>query len=248
MQFDPPLLHARFLGRYKRFFADFALADQRVVAHCPNTGSMLGCLALDSAACLEPAQNPKRSLRFTWKLLQVDETWVGIDTGVAVPLVREAIDAGLIGPLQGFERAFTEVKYGREGQSRIDLLLSQGGTVPVQKTKARALPSGDSRVYVEVKNTTLVSDGVAMFPDAVTERGQKHLRELMDVVRAGQRAAMVYCVQRDDCQSFRPADAIDPTYGRLLREAAGQGVELYALRVRCSPEALTPDAMLPVEL
>jgi sugar fermentation stimulation protein A len=248
MLFDPPLLHARFLGRYKRFFADFLLGDQRVVAHCPNTGSMQGCLALESAACLQPAQNMKRSLRFTWKLIQVGETWVGIDTGVAVPLVREAIDAGLIGSLQGFERTFTEVKYGREGQSRIDLLLSQGGTAPVQKTKARALPTGDRRVYVEVKNTTLVSDGVAMFPDAVTERGQKHLRELMDVVEAGQRAAMVYCVQRDDCHSFRPADAIDPTYGRLLREAAARGVELYALRVRCSPGALTPDAILPVAL
>jgi sugar fermentation stimulation protein A len=166
---------------------------------------------------------------------------------VAVPLVREAIAHGLLPELAGFARAYTEIRYGVEGRSRIDLLLSDGGELPA-RAKPRQLPEGDRRVYVEVKNTTLVRDGVAMFPDAVTERGQKHLRELMHVIEAGQRAALVFCVQRADCRSFRPADHVDAAYGELLRRAAACGVELYALRVRCAPGHIAPDARLPIDL
>jgi sugar fermentation stimulation protein A len=249
MNFDPPLISARFVRRYKRFFAEFVHADGPLVAHCPNTGAMTGCLPPGADGCLEPARNPARTLRYTWKLVRVGSTWVGIDTAVAVPLVRDAIAQGLLPELTGYERSYTEVRYGADGTSRIDLLLSRGGSLaPPQRGKARVLPVGDARVYVEVKSTTLVDGGVAMFPDAVTTRGQKHLRELMHVVASGQRAALVFCVQRDDCGAFRPADHVDPAYGRLLREAASSGVELYAVRVSCNPERIAPDARLPIVL
>lgn len=262
MLFPRPLLRARLLRRYKRFFVDFSTENGEVVAHCPNTGSLRGCLLEGAEAWLEPAADPARALRYTWKLIRVADTWVGVDTGLAVPLVREAITLGLLPTLTGFERCIPEVKYGRHGESRIDLLLSKGGT-PIADGKKRrvvnerVLHVGDQRMYVEVKNTTLVEvaargsshephRATALFPDAVTERGQKHLRELIDVVADGHRAAMVFVVQRDDTQAFRPADAIDPAYGKLLRQAADAGVELHALAVRCTEQALLPLGTLPI--
>jgi len=233
VKFDPPLIRGRFLRRYKRFFVDVELDDGSIViAHCPNTGSLQGCLVEGAETFIQPATDPKRTLRFTWKLIRVGTALVGVDTGLAVPIVESAIQSGVLSDLSGYERTLREIPYGREGKSRIDILLSRGGSMPAQdatKSKRRPLPAGDERVYVEVKNTTLVREGIAQFPDAVTERGQKHLEELIDVVQQGMRAAMVFCVQRDDCELFRPADHIDPVYGQLLRKAAGAGVELYVL-------------------
>ncbi|MFT3926251.1 MAG: DNA/RNA nuclease SfsA [Myxococcales bacterium] len=253
MQFDPPLVSGRFLRRYKRFFVDVELeSGEQVVAHCPNTGALLGCLEPGAPVQLMVAKGPKRSLPFGWKLIRIGETWVGVDTGLAVPLVEEAITSGHLPALAGYTRSFREIPYGRELGSRIDILLSRGGTEPPVTTRspsrARVLPSGDERVYVEVKNTTLVQAGTALFPDAVTERGQKHLAELMHVVQLGQRAAMVFCVQRSDCARFAPADQIDPAYGRLLREAAERGVEVYALQAHSSPEGIQIARTLPVSL
>jgi sugar fermentation stimulation protein A len=250
MLFDPPLLQGRLIRRYKRFFADVQLsAGEHVVAHCPNTGSLLGCLHEGADVLLATAANPKASLRFSWKMVRVGPIWVGLDTGLAVPLVEEALARGTLPALAGYPRRFREVRYGREQASRIDILLSRGGELPqVARGKTRALPEGDERVYIEVKNTTLVDAGVALFPDAVTERGQKHLEELMHVVATGQRAAMIYCVQRGDCASFRPADHIDPRYGKLLRQAQRAGVELYALRAIPGPNGIEPDRLLPIEL
>jgi sugar fermentation stimulation protein A len=249
MNFNPPLISARFVRRYKRFFAEFQHADGPLVAHCPNTGAMTGCLPPGADGCLEPARNPARTLRYTWKLVRVGGTWVGIDTALGVPLVREAMADGLLPELAGYQRSYTEVRYGVDGTSRIDLLLSRGGALAEpSRGKTRVLPTGDARVYVEVKSTTLVEGEVAMFPDAVTTRGQKHLRELMHVVASGQRAALVFCVQRSDCAALRPADHVDPAYGRLLRQAASSGVELYAVRVSCSPARIAPDARLQVVL
>jgi sugar fermentation stimulation protein A len=249
MQFEPPLLSGRLLRRYKRFFVDVELpGGEVVVAHCPNTGSMMGCLPEGAEVLLERAKNPARTLAFTWKMIRVSQSWVGVDTGLAVPLVEEAIRAGVLPALGGYERVLREVKYGRDGGSRIDLLLSRGGSVPKANGKKRVLPEGDERVYVEVKNTTLVAGSAALFPDAVTERGQKHLEELMHVREQGQRAAMVYCVQRTDCTSFGPADAIDARYGELLREAHGRGVEVYALSAAASANGVEVLRALPVVL
>lgn len=252
MQFSSPLVEGRFLRRYKRFFVDVELENgEQVVAHCPNTGTLLGCLEVGAKVLLLPSQDPKRSLKFGWKLIQLPQSWVGVDTGLAVPLVEEAIGSGLIPGLAGYPNLFREVRYGRTQSSRIDLLLSRGGTLPEPlakkaKKSARVLPEGDERVYVEVKNTTLVQQGIAKFPDAVTERGQKHLEELIDVVNEGQRAAMVFCVQRTDCVHFAPADEIDPTYGKLLRQALKAGVEAYALRVQPGPLGIELDGMLEI--
>jgi sugar fermentation stimulation protein A len=234
------------LRRYKRFFVDVELeGGERVVAHCPNTGSLAGCLVEGAPVLLAPANSEKRTLRFGWKLIRLGDCWVGVDTGLAVPLVEEALTAGLLPALCGYPRLYREVRYGREDKSRIDLLLSRGGTLP-SKAKPRDLPEGDERVYIEVKNTTLAEDGLAMFPDAVTSRGQKHLQELMHVVESGQRAAMVYVVQRTDCERFRPADHVDPVYGQLLRRAQLAGVELYALRACPEPGGVAPETLLPI--
>ncbi len=252
MLFDPPLLRGRFVRRYKRFFVDVQLDDKSiVVAHCPNTGSLLGCLSEGAEVWIQPTTNPARALRFTWKLIRIGSSLVGVDTGLAVPLVEAAITSGLLDRLTGHERMLREVVYGREGASRIDILLSSGGTLllpGVTKSKRRVLHEGDERVYVEVKNTTLVQADTALFPDAVTERGQKHLEELMHVVELGMRSAMVFCVQRDGCDALRPADHIDPSYGRLLRQAARAGVELYALHASPNPEKIAIRRQIPVLL
>lgn len=256
VHFDPPLSSARFLRRYKRFLVDVVLEDGReVVAHCPNTGSLQGCLVEDAMAYLAPATEPTRKLRWTWKLVQIGTTWIGVDTGIAPALVHEAINAGVLPQLSGYERVVSEVRYGVEQGSRIDLLLARGGTAPMglkPDVFARAQWDGEERVYVEVKNTTLRldRDGVsrAAFPDAVTERGRKHLHELMHVVDQGHRAAMVFSVQRSDCTAFMPADAIDPTYGKALRQAVAHGVEIYALAATIGPESVSLTRSLPIEL
>jgi sugar fermentation stimulation protein A len=253
MLFQQPLVEGRFLRRYKRFFVDVELSNgERVVAHCPNTGTLLGCLVEGAPVLLKPVAGPTRSLVFSWKMICVDDTWVGVDTGLAVPLVEEALREGKLPALSGYARSYREVRYGREQTSRIDLLLSRGGLLPgaapARRSQARALPEQDERVYVEVKNTTLVDSGTAMFPDAVTERGQKHLAELMHVVASGHRAAMVFCIQRTDCQRFGPADHIDPTYGRLLRQALNAGVEAYAIRARPGPLGVEVEAGLELTL
>lgn len=252
MLFDPPLVAGRFLRRYKRFFVDVELeSGEQVVAHCPNTGALLGCLEVGAPVMLMIAKGKKRSLPFGWKLVQVGETWVGVDTGLAVPLVEEALRAGLLPGLVGYPRSYREVIYGREEGSRIDILLSRGGELPAAirgGARGRVLPVGDERVYVEVKNTTLVQAGAAMFPDAITERGQKHLAELMHVVQTGQRAAMVFCVQRTDGSHFEPADHIDREYGRLLRVAVSRGVEAYAISARPGPHGIAVERSLEIRL
>ncbi len=219
----PPLTEGRLVRRRNRFVAEVDLGDVVVEAHCPNTGSMLGCREPGSRVWLSRADNPSRKLAWTWELVEAAPgVTVGIHTGRSNGLVEEAIGAGLVPELSGFGAVRREVRYGREG-SRIDLLLEGGGR----------------RCFVEVKNVTAAVDcGVALFPDAVTERGTKHLRELMGVVEAGDRAAVVFCCQRPDVAEVRPADAIDADYGRALRQARAAGVETYALVAQLTPREI----------
>ncbi|MFW6049692.1 MAG: DNA/RNA nuclease SfsA [Myxococcota bacterium] len=252
MRFDPPLVRGRLLCRYKRFLVDVELEGGRVVtAHCTNTGSLLGCLRKGAHVMLAPAGNRGRKLRWTWKMVRVNGAWVGVDTSLAVPLVLEALGRGYLPELAGYDRILPEVPYGREGRSRIDLLLSRGGEA-MPRSGRRTLFHGDERVYVEVKNTTLALDGsgarLAAFPDAVTERGQKHLHELVEMRRQGHRAAMVYCAQRSDCTGFVPAAEIDPAYATALERAVRHGVEVYALSMATGPRAIRPLRRLPIEL
>ena len=208
-----PLFHGTLIRRYKRFLADVELDDGSLVtAHTPNTGSMRGCARPGSRVILSLSANPGRKYPHSWELVHTDGVWVGINTLLPNRLAREGIEDGTIAELSGYQTIRAEVPYG-EG-SRIDLLLS----------------GVRGSCYVEVKNVTLVEGGRALFPDAVSARGQKHLRELMQVVRLGQRGVNLFVVQRSDGESVSPADAIDPGYGALLREASRAGVELLAYR------------------
>jgi len=228
----PPLIPGRLIKRYKRFLADIELADGSLVtAHCPNSGSMLGCNLPGMPVLLSTSPNPDRKLAHTWELLQVDGYWVGLNTMLPNRLAEEAILDGTITELQGYDRLRREVAYGSE-RSRIDILLE-----------------GDrGRCYVEVKNVTLVENGMALFPDAVTVRGQKHLRELMEVVRNGDRGVLLFTVQRGDGTAVAPADRIDPTYGKLLREAVANGVEALAYRAEVRPEQIRLTERLAIVL
>ena len=230
--FPEPLLPATFLGRRQRFLADMEFPDgSRTVAHCPNTGSMQGCLFPGHQALLWDSENPKRKLRYTWKSIQGDDgVWIGIDTGVPNQLAAEAVRAGVVPALAGYPEVLREKKMGEH--SRVDLLLRDG----------------DRICFVEVKNVTLVEAGTARFPDAVTTRGLKHLEELSAQVAAGHRAAMLYVVQRGDGTRFEPAADIDPAYAEGLRRAVSAGVAAYALGCEVTPEGVATKGLLPVSL
>lgn len=227
----PELVEGRLLRRRNRFVAEVQLPTGVVEAHCPNTGSMLGCREPGSRVWLSPAGNPKRKLAWTWELVEADGVLVGIHTGRGNALVREAIENGVVPELAGYDHIRAEVPYG--ANSRIDLLLEGGGERPP--------------CYVEVKNVTAgAADGIGWFPDAVTTRGTKHLREMMAVVASGRRAMLCFCVQRGDVAQVRPADHIDPVYGRTLREALTAGVEACALRARVEVDELVLETRITV--
>lgn len=230
VQFPEPLVAGTLLQRYKRFLADVRLEDGSVVtAHCANSGSMLGCQAPGSPVRLSHKPDPRRKLPYSWELVQVGATWVGVNTSLPNRLVAEAIQAGRIPELAGYATLKPEQKYGVN--SRVDLLLSD---------PERGL------CYVEVKNVTLADGELALFPDSVTERGAKHLRELSRMVQEGHRAVMVYLVQREDCRRFRPAESIDPTYAREFELALAAGVEALCYTCTVSPEGIAVQGPLPI--
>lgn len=232
MEYSEPLIEALLVKRYQRFLADVVLPDGRVMTvHTPNTGSMQGCSEPGSRVWLRDTGNPRRKYSLSWELVETPMgVLVGINTGLASRLVAEGIRRGVIGELQGYPHLRAEVAYGLEN-SRIDLLL---------KT------DGGACCYVEVKNVTLVEGHMALFPDAVSARGRKHLRELAALAEVGQRAVIFFCVQRADALEVRPADRIDPNYGRTLRQALARGVEALAYSADVSPQAVTLRTRLPV--
>jgi sugar fermentation stimulation protein A len=234
MIFEPALIGGRLLRRYKRFLADIVLdSGEAITAHTPNTGSMLGCAEPGSRVWLSHSANPRRKYAYSWELVEVAPgVTVGINTLLPNRLIQESIEQGRIPELQGYARLRREVRYGEEG-SRIDLLLSGHARHP--------------DTFVEVKNVTAaVEDGIALFPDAISARGSKHLRELATLADKGQRALILFCVQRCDVREVRPADAIDPVYGETLRRALERGVEALAYQVRVSPEGAELVQRLPV--
>jgi sugar fermentation stimulation protein A len=231
MIFRAKLVAGRLLRRYKRFLADVQLEDGVVTAACPNTGSMLGCCEPGSRVWLSESDRATRKYRHTWEIVEVGKVMVGINTGLPNALVAEAIAEGTIPELSGYESLRREVGFGEE-RSRIDLLLEHAGREPC---------------YVEVKNVTAAAArGVALFPDCVSERGAKHLRELMRLKAAGLRPVQLYCVQRGDVDEVRPADAIDPAYGRTLRQALEAGVEVMAYRAKVSAREIRIAERIPV--
>jgi len=219
----PPLLPGRLVKRYKRFLADVVLDDGReVTAHCPNSGRMIACSQPGRPVYLSQHDNPKRKLKYTWELIDMPASLVGVNTQLPNHLVSQAIADGQVRELSGYADIRREVKVGEHSRLDIRLHDREKGTC-----------------YVEVKNCTLVENGIARFPDAVTARGQKHLAELGRLVKAGNRAAMFFLIQRMDANLFHPADDIDPVYGRELRKAHAAGVEIVAYDVRITLEEIS---------
>ena len=237
MEFQPPLKRAILLRRYKRFLADIRLpTGEEITIHCPNTGSMRNCLAEGEACWYSTSDNPKRKYPHSWELATTPEGDIAcIHSARANAVVVEAIENGVLEPLQGYTELHTEVRYGEE-RSRIDILLTQAGGVDC---------------YLEVKCVTLREDGAGcmnrgIFPDSPSERSRKHLRELMLVKKQGQRAVLLFCVLHTGIKSVGPADNIDPEYGALLRQAQLQGVEILAYAAAVSPRGLRLMSPLPL--
>ncbi len=228
----PPLLRGRLERRYQRFLADIVLDDgSPITAHCPNSGSMKTCAEPGRPVYVSRQPSPRRKLHYTWEIIDMGASLVGVNTLVPNRLVARAIEAGAVPELRGYADLKREAAI--PGGSRLDLLLTGPGRRPC---------------YVEVKNCTLADNGAARFPDAATLRGQKHLRALMDLTAAGCRCVSFFLVQRSDTDRFAPADAIDPAYGRLLREAAAAGVAVMAHDVIMDTRHIRLRRALPVEL
>lgn len=212
----PPLIPGRLLKRYKRFLADVALDNgEAVTAHCPNSGRMITCSEPGRPVFLSFHDNPKRKLKYTWELIEMPTSLVGVNTLLPNRLVAHSIENERVSELSGYTEIKREVKVG--AHSRLDIM---------------ARSQGKRDCYIEVKNCTLVENGIARFPDAVTSRGLKHLGELIKLAEAGHRAVMFFLIQRMDADLFQPADDIDPAYGRELRNARARGVEIVAYDVQ----------------
>lgn len=259
LSFPPDCVVGSFVQRRKRFSVELRLNGEQLWVHSNNSGSMLGLTRPGALVLASPAANPARKLKYTQECVWLEETatpqaqaldseprplarggegqtagprgrgfWVGVNTSVPNRMLEAAFAAGRLAFAAGYTRLAREA--GR-GQSRLDACLSGPG-----------LPL----LWVECKNVTMVEDDAACFPDAASERGQKHLRELMDIVAQGERAAMFYLVQRPDGQCFAPADFIDPAYAALFYEAAAAGVEMYAYRAKVSRRGIELGGLLPV--
>jgi sugar fermentation stimulation protein A len=228
----PDLFRGRLIKRYKRFLADVKRdTGEMVTAHCPNPGRMLECSEPGRPVYLSHHDNPKRKLKYTWEIIDMPGTLVGVNTLNPNRLVHRSIYAGLIPALAEYSHIQPEVRVGEH--SRIDLLLSSPRL---------------GRCYVEIKNCSLVSDGIAMFPDAVTIRGRKHLMELERLMVDGHRCAVFFLIQRMDAKVFKPADHIDPAYGKALREAEKNGLEIIVYDVSISLQRIRLRNSIPWQL
>ncbi len=230
MNLPEPLIHGELISRYKRFLADIRLESGEIVtAHCANSGRMTGLAEPGSVVILSESANPKRKLRFTWQLVKIENNWVGVNTLLPNRLAREALENKLIPELSTYHEIKAEVRWGLN--TRFDFLLQ----------------NENERCYLEVKSVTLAEAGTAMFPDAVTARGTKHLRELMHVVASGSQAAMLFVVNRSDCRHFIPAEKIDPVYAQTLREAADKGVKIWVYATRIEPPVIEMETLHPLQ-
>jgi sugar fermentation stimulation protein A len=226
--FWPDLIRGRLLKRYKRFIADVQLDTGEIVtAHCANSGTMSQCAEPGRPVYLSYHDNPKRKLKYTWELIEMPDSLVGVNTMVPNRLVETSIKAHLIEELTGYDHISREVKVGN---SRLDLLLTR---------------KNGPNCFVEIKNCTLVENNEASFPDAVTTRGRKHLRELQKCVKNGDRCTMFYLIQRMDASIFKPADHIDPEYGDELRKAFANKVEILVYDVLITLKSISIGKKIP---
>lgn len=226
----PPLQPGILIKRYKRFFADIELASGEVItAHCPNTGPMTGVCTPGSPVQVSSSDNPKRKLPYTWEMIQVCDTeltWVGINTNLPNRVIKLALERQLLpGLAQRYDQVRPEFPYGQQKKkSRVDFLLTDS-------------TQSQPPIYLEIKNTTWAKGKLALFPDTVTTRGQKHLQELTALIPDA-KPAILYFINRGDCLTFAPGESADPKYGQLLREAVAQGVEVFPYRFDTTPQGI----------
>ncbi len=230
MEFDQPLTSGKLIRRYKRFLTDVKLTGgEEVVAHCTNSGSMKTCLEEGAEVRLSPVNDPKRKTKFTWEMIKINGKWVGINTNYPNRLVFEAVRDGEVPQLAGYTDVKREVKYG---DSRFDV---------------RAQNENET-CFIEVKNVTMKDGEYALFPDAKTDRGRKHLETLMKVKQDGMRAVMFYVIQRQDISKFGAARDIDPAYAETLTKAVAAGVEVIAMMAEVTPEKISLLKQIPFDL
>lgn len=230
MKWEKPLEVAVLKKRYKRFLADIDLSGEFLTAHVPNTGSMQSCWEPDWKCAVSKSDNPSRKMPYTLELTHNGETWIGVNTANANKLVKEWLTQKMLPEFADYTTIIPEKKIG---ESRVDFYL-EGPNLPP--------------CYVEVKNVTLKLDGIAQFPDSVSERGQKHLRELTDLKKKGFRSAMLFVVQREDVKEFAPAATLDPEYTQLLRTAHASGVEILVYQCKMDTKELKLGQSLPFSL
>ncbi len=230
MQFKTKLVKGKLIKRYKRFLTDVELENGDVViAHCTNSGSMKTCIEEGAPVYLTPHNDPKRKTQYTWEMIFINNHWIGINTSVPNILVFEAVRDKIIPQLNMYTEVRREVKFG---DSRFDVFAE----------------NNNEKCFIEVKNVTLRDGDKATFPDAVTTRGLKHLKTLIDVKKAGIRAVMFYVIQRQDIESFSPAKDIDPNYAKGLKEAYENGVEIIPYMANVTPEGIELLKEVPFEL
>eukprot|EP01029_Cantina_marsupialis_P010222 TRINITY_DN233000_c0_g1_i1.p8 TRINITY_DN233000_c0_g1~~TRINITY_DN233000_c0_g1_i1.p8 ORF type:complete len:232 (+),score=37.89 TRINITY_DN233000_c0_g1_i1:9529-10224(+) len=230
MIFPAPLVHGKLIKRYKRFLADVELDNgEIVIAHTANSGSMKSCLEEGAEVYLTYVDDPKRKTKYTWEMIRINNSWVGINTAMPNLLVYEAVKNHEITALSDYSEVKREVKFE---DSRFDVFASHDG----------------EECFIEVKNVSLKDGQYARFPDAVTTRGKKHLETLMRVKEQGKRAVMVYVIQRTDVDVFTPAFDIDPAYAATLKKAYKQGVEIYPIRAIVTPHKIELAEVMPLEL
>ena len=222
MTFEKPLIPGILVKRYKRFISDIKLeSGETISAHCPNPGSMKSCSTPGWCVMVSESDNPRRKFKYTWEMVHNNKCWIGINTMIANSLVEEALNNKLLSELTGYNEIYREVNYGKN--SRIDFLLK----------------NNKQNCFVEVKNVSLVEDdGFYYFPDSVTIRGRKHLHELINMVKAGYRAVMLFIIQRNDGTVFKPAGHIDPDYFQSLEKAYKSGVEIISYQADVTPEQI----------
>jgi len=230
LKFHEPLIPGKLIRRYKRFLADVELdGGITVTAHCTNSGSMKSCLEPGAPVYLSTSNVPTRKTKFTWEMIYINNNWVGINTMVPNTLAFEAIASSRIKKLSGYTKVSREIKYDN---SRIDLLAE----------------NDQEKCYIEVKNVTYKKGVYALFPDAKTIRGLKHLETLIKIKKSGMRAVMLYVIQRSDVEVFAPAWDIDPEYSRVLVEANKKGVEIIPILARVNPDEITIGQEIPYVL
>lgn len=230
MHFEKPLVKGKLIRRYKRFLADVELENgEIIVAHCTNTGSMKSCIEEGAPVMLSTHSDPKRKTKFTWEMIFMNGGWIGINTMVPNKLIFQALVEGSIEKLGGYPLVKKEVQYG---DSRIDLMAE----------------NDNEKCFIEVKNVSMKEGRTALFPDAVTTRGLKHLNTLMQIKTDGHRAIILFAIQRTDVDLFMAADKIDPKYAFALKQAYESGVEIIPLQIQVTPEHIMIIRELPFQL